>query len=374
MKPRDIIFWVHLIAGVSAGLIILIMAVTGTMLAFRGEIIAFVERDVRQVQVPLDQSPLSIKDLLVQVRENYPDFKPTALVFKADPQASVMVNLGRDHSAVFVNPYTGKVIGEESSTSHFLEQVESWHRWLAMEGKFKALGHNIKGVTNILFLIMIITGFYLWWPRNWKWKTLQASLQFNFKLKGNARDWNWHNVIGFWFAPFLIIITLTGVIMSYQWANDLLYRMAGNEPPAVMGEKEQQKNKKTEETKDKGAPTDFDKILLVSKQQVPNWKVITFRLSKPGNPINISIEDQGSGYLHRRSQLTIDSASQEITKWEPYWEQNLGRQLRVWARYLHTGEAGGIIGETIAFFAAAAAIMLVWTGLAMAWRRFFYSK
>ncbi len=44
-----------------------------------------------------------------------------------------------------------------------------------------------------------------------------------------------------------------------------------------------------------------------------------------------------------------------------------GRKTCTWGRWLHTGEAGGIVGQTIAGIASLAAFLLVWTGLALAW-------
>ena len=52
MSFRKLIFWLHLIAGVIAGAVILIMCVTGVALAFEKEIIAWAERDVRRISPP----------------------------------------------------------------------------------------------------------------------------------------------------------------------------------------------------------------------------------------------------------------------------------------------------------------------------------
>ncbi len=375
MKIRDIIFWVHLITGIAVGLVVLIMSVTGAMLAFRGEIIDMSEHDVRTVTPSEGKEQLSVNALISQVREAYPERKAKGVVVKSDPKASVLINFGREEGNVYVNPYTGVILGSDSPVHEFLEKVESWHRWLAMEGKLKPIGHNIKGVTNIAFLFLIITGFYLWWPRKLTWKIVKANAQFNSKLKGNARDWNWHNVIGFWCAPLLIVITLTGVIMSYKWANNLLYRMAGSEPPVAMGEKEgSQKPGKGKADGKQSKTIDFDILIAQAKQQAPNWSLINVRVQKPDAPINIFIENKDSGYVPKRSQLTLDLSTAEIIKWEPYAEQNLGRKLRTLARYLHTGEAGGIVGQLVACVAACGAVMLVWTGFFMSWRRFFTLK
>ena len=72
-----------------------------------------------------------------------------------------------------------------------------------------------------------------------------------------------------------------------------------------------------------------------------------------------------------RSQLTLNPATGDIIKWERFSGYNLGRRLRSWARFTHTGEAGGLIGEFVAAVAATGASMLVVSGLSLALRRLY---
>ena len=64
------------------------------------------------------------------------------------------------------------------------------------------------------------------------------------------------------------------------------------------------------------------------------------------------------------------AATAAVVKWEPFAGYNLGRTIRSWVRPVHTGEAGGPIGQFIAALASAGGAVLVYTGLALAWRRF----
>lgn len=67
--------------------------------------------------------------------------------------------------------------------------------------------------------------------------------------------------------------------------------------------------------------------------------------------------------------LTLDPVTAEVIRWEPFAAQNLGRRLRAWVRPIHTGEAGGLAGQAVAAGASAGGAVLVYTGLALAWRR-----
>jgi uncharacterized iron-regulated membrane protein len=106
---------------------------------------------------------------------------------------------------------------------------------------------------------------------------------------------------------------------------------------------------------------------------VPGWTSIFLRLpQRPGGPATAFIQEPappGPGPIPR-STLTLDSTTGAVSKWEPYSRANAGRKLRMWFRYLHTGEAFGIVGQAVAGLASAGGVVLVWTGLSLAWRRF----
>jgi uncharacterized iron-regulated membrane protein len=58
-----------------------------------------------------------------------------------------------------------------------------------------------------------------------------------------------------------------------------------------------------------------------------------------------------------------------VVRWEPFSSFTKGRQLRSILRFAHTGEVGGIVGQTVAGLVSLGGCFLVYTGLALAWRR-----
>jgi hypothetical protein len=67
--------------------------------------------------------------------------------------------------------------------------------------------------------------------------------------------------------------------------------------------------------------------------------------------------------------LTLNRNTAHIEKWEPYASQSAGRRARTWLRFAHTGEVYGLTGQTFAGVVTGGAVVLVWTGLALAFRR-----
>ena len=378
MNLHRIIFWSHLLAGTIAGLVIFLMSSTGVLLMYAPQILAFAERQVRQVARPTpDAKQLSLDAVITKTRETNPEVRLTGLMLRSDPTAAVSIGFGREGGALYIDPYTGRVLGQGSKIRDWLHGVEDWHRWLGMDGENRTIGKGISGVCNIAFLWLAITGVYLRWPRSWKWRGLKTSLLFNPRLRGKARDWNWHNVIGFWCSTVLIILTLTAAVMSYNWANDLLYTLTGNEPPrrvegpaSIVQQTSGPARQKKEEPGPRKPSASLDALLVRAQQQVPGWVVIMMRFSPRGDgPVTAFIQEPDAWHPFQRSQLTLDRATAEVVKWEPYSNNNAGRKLRTWVRALHTGEAFGPAGQTVAGTASLGGCFLVWTGLAMAWRR-----
>jgi uncharacterized iron-regulated membrane protein/flavodoxin len=376
---HKIIFWSHLLAGAIGGVVILIMSATGFILMYEHQLVEYAERDVRMVVPPGPVARrIGLDELVLKARAQNHGAHPTAIVLRNDPAASVAVGFGRE-GAVYVDPYNGAVLGTGSKLHDWFHDVIDWHRWLAMEGEGRATGRAITGACNLAFFWLAVSGVYLWWPRSWRWRGLKPSLVFNPRLRGKARDWNWHNVIGFWSSGVLVVLTLTAVVMSYPWANDLLYTLAGSEPPPrAQGSSPMAQAPRSEADNEPRALrplASLDAFLARAKEQAPGWVMMMMRLPTRGDgPITILIQEPSAPHIFARSQLQLHRSTAEIVKWEPYAAATLGRKLRIWVRGLHTGEALGFAGQTVAGLASLGGCFLVWTGFAMAWRRFRYRK
>jgi uncharacterized iron-regulated membrane protein len=368
MSMRKIVFWLHLIAGLVAGSVVLVMSVTGVVLAFERQLTEWADRDLRVAPPEADAKRLSISALITGVRAAETEAMPSGLTLRSDPAAPAAISLGRER-ALFLNPYSGAVLGEGSKRARdFFRSVTNVHRWLGTSEENRAIGRGITGACNVAFLFLVISGFYLWWPRRGTKNAGRPIVVPKAGLRGKARYFAWHNATGFWCAPVLFFIVLSGVLMSYPWATNLLYRLTGNEPPPSRAVTARRPGPPKESS---FIPDDIDRLWTIAEQRVPDWKTITVRFeTSPSAPLSFSIEQGQRGRPDLRSQLALDSKTGEVVRWEPFSSFNLGRQLRSWARFVHTGEAGGALGQTIAALASSGAAFLVATGFTLAWRRF----
>ncbi len=111
MTIRSFIFWLHLAAGVVAGTVVLVMSVTGVLLTYEKQMVAWAERSPLAAAPTPDAPRLPLEALMARVREARPSASPATLTFRANRDEPVTVALGRD-GQLLLNAYTGAVIGE----------------------------------------------------------------------------------------------------------------------------------------------------------------------------------------------------------------------------------------------------------------------
>ena len=365
-RLRKIIFWCHLPVGVMAGIIILIMSVTGVLLAYEKQITSWADtRGYRAAPPTPETRHLSIETLIAKAREARGG-NPTAITLKSDATAPAEIAFGREAS-LFVNPYSGQVLGEGSQrVRSFFRGVTDWHRWLGAKGDNRNVARAITGACNLGFLFLVTSGFYLWLPRNWNWKAVRNVTWFRRGLPGKAREFNWHNTIGFWCAPALFIVVISAVVISYTWAGNLVYRIVGETPPAPRA------NQQPQGPPSQDATTELNSAWLVAEQQVTDWRTISLQLPTSASaPLSFNIDSGTGGQPQKRGQLVLDRKTGAVTRWEPFSSYTRGRQLRSILRFAHTGEVAGIVGQTIAAIVSLGGAVLAFTGLALAIRRFY---
>lgn len=365
---RKVFFWLHLLAGVTAGVFIFVMAATGVVLSFERQITNLVDRDIRFVSVPQDPHPGTLNDLLESVSRAGMG-EPTAIAIRNQPQATVQFSLGRSQT-VYVDPYSSALLGVSSIRTHeFFSAVERLHRTLGAPLGSKSIGHWMTAISNLLFGVLILLGLILWFPRKRSWKAFRPSIAFRKGLSGKARDWNWHNVIGIWCALPLLVIVLTGVVMSFDWANTLLFRLSGSAAPAAR-HKESDFHSRGRKIQ-RGQEPNYDRLFTTTKSLNPNWRTITFNIAnEPNSPISVTIDTGTGGQPQKRTQYLLNRDIGAVVKETKFADGNLGQRLRAFVRFGHTGEYGGWLGQVIAAIASLGACVLVYTGSSLAIRRF----
>jgi uncharacterized iron-regulated membrane protein len=372
---RSILFWLHLVAGISTAVIVVIMSVTGVVLTYQRQMQYWADTRHYRAEPAPGQERLLVEDLVARVESALPVAESSGeppsvstVTYRADPDLPVAVAVA--NRTLYVNPYTGELHGEGAGQAmrSFFSSMVGWHRWLAMSGDGRTTGRAITGAANLLFLFIVLSGLYLWWPRLLTWTQFRNITWFRRGLQPKARDFNWHNVLGFWSAIPLALVVYSGVVISYPWASNSVYRMMGEEPP-VRGQQVQgvQEVQEVQEVPGVGR---LSVLFMEAAHQVADWNILALRVPATDDAPLIATIDRGNGgQPHLRATMTLNPAATEIVDWSDFSDQTPGRQMRSILRFAHTGEAGGLTGQTIAGLVSAASVVLVYTGLALSWRR-----
>ncbi len=360
---RPLIFWMHLIVGVAAGLVVLIMSVTGVALTYEKQMLEWADRRAWTAPSSVDARPLPPETLLAKVADAQPGAAPTGLILRSRFDAPATVTLDAA-PPLLVDPYTAAIIGEPpSGLRNFFRTMTAWHRFLALDGVNRPTGKAVTGAANLGFLFLVLSGVYLWLPRVMTWVQFKHVLWFRTARSTKARDFNWHHVIGFWSAVPLAIVVAGAVPISYPWASRLVYRLAGDNPPAPVAAPARPARPGPVSS------TGLNAAWQRAQEQAPGWRTITVRLPAADLPLVLTVDEGSGGQPHLRESLTISRATTAVIRVEAFSDLGPGRRARSWLRFAHTGEYYGVAGQTVAGAVSAGAVVLVYTGLALSWRR-----
>ena len=374
---KNIWFKLHLILGLSAGFILLIVGFTGAMLSFEKEILNLINKDTFKV-VAQEQGKLSTKELLEKFQEQKPQSKINSITFSSSNDNSSMINVAgvgenaRKGVTYYVNPYTAEILPEVSGQI-FFKTVESIHRRLLLDD----FGKQVVGISVICLLFLMFSGIYIYYPR--LKKSFSQSLKLNFQSKGRFFLSNLHSVIGMWVIPFYLVASLTGLYWSYDWFNNSLHQITGVEKPKKQHmQHSQEQNKPQGDMKQKepraemNAPQmtekiSFDDVSLAVdtfNTLIENkYSTATLRFPQKGTVYSFSYIALDASHERAKNTLEFDIKTKEISKHDKFEDKTLLQQLMGSILPLHTGEYFGVVGQTLMFLASFMMPLFAVTGL-----------
>ncbi len=368
---RAVLFRLHLVVAVAAGVVVFMLAATGVVLSLEETVTGLAER--RHFVVFMDGAERLAPDEIAAAA----GFAATSLEYRADPRAPVRVYEGRDRYAR-VDPYTGRALGPgPGGLERFFESVHNWHRWFNVSGGSVRRARAVTGAVNVAFLFLLVTGPILWLPRPITRRSLANVLLFRRGLRGAWRDLNWHQVVGIWSALPLAVIAATGVTTSYPAVGDRVYPVVGGVVPAepwvmgVAGAGDDERG--SEEVVGDGSGTPGPNLraaLAAAEAWAPGWRTLILNVPRPTDrEVRIEVRGGRAGQPHRTGYLTVDAATGALRDWTSFADDSPGRRAQQFLRYAHTGEYWGLGGQLLAGLFSLAATLMVWTGLSLALRR-----
>ena len=318
----------------------IITGLTGAILSFEKEILRFINLNTYSV-IESKKKKVPIKNLLETFQERKMNVEILSISFSNIDSSSVYIKARKKESnkevdEYYINPYTSKILPKVKGES-FFRTVESIHRRLLL----KEFGKQVIAFTAISFLVLILSGVYLYLPRL-KRKLFKSSL-FSFKSKGKYSLNKIHSLMGILFMPFYLFAVLTGLNWSYDWYNKTIYKLINVDKPlrTVIRNIDAHNNYKLDEV---------SKAIRMFDSLIPfNYKYSLVKIPKSGTVYSFLYMDESAKHRRERNKLVLDIKSKEVLKHERFKDKPLKEQLMISILTLHTGEYFGIIGQSIMF-------------------------
>jgi uncharacterized iron-regulated membrane protein len=217
MTIKKVIGKLHLWLGLSTGLVVLFLGVTGCILAFEREIRHAVESyQFAEVEDRPYLPPSEIKKI---TDKNLPGKIVHGIAYGMPGKSIVASFYSEDYYyLMYINPYSGEVLKTKDMSADFFRIVVMGHFYLWLP---PTIGQPIVASATLIFVLMMITGIVLWWPKN------KAARKQRFSVKWNARwrrvNYDLHNVFGFYMSWVAIFLALTGLVWGFQWFAKSVY-------------------------------------------------------------------------------------------------------------------------------------------------------
>ena len=406
---------IHLWLSVPFGLIITITCLTGAVLVFETEIMEAVRHDLYYVKSDKSEA-IPVNDLVNKVSAQLPDsVSVTGVTISSDPKRAYQVNLSKPRRAsVMVDQYTGEIKGRNERSAFFMFNFRL-HRWLLDSMKPDGgifWGKIIVGVSTIVFIFVLLTGFVIWWPKTKKMLINRLSLACD---KGWRRFWyDLHVSVGFYAFIFLLIMAITGPTWSFEWYRNGFYKVFGTEvmqPPhgaqspqgaqgngqggqqnrggqgegrqnregaSQRGEGRQQsgegRGQRGEGQRGEGERKAVDAYVawnVIFNEVVslnPDYKRVTISSDAA------SVSNGGWGNQRAADSYKYNSHTGKITEITKYGKTERASKLRGWIYTMHVGSWGGIFSKILAFVAALIGASLPLTGYYLWYKRSLQKK
>jgi uncharacterized iron-regulated membrane protein len=356
----------HLWLGLCSGIIVLIISLTGCIYVFQQELSELWYRDklyagtvTQEKTLPLNQLWANAQAALnnnEKINRAYIYKEPgktwSFLAYRFDPYALTYFGNFVYYKSVQVNPYNGKIAGIIDLKYDFFNIIKYIHWSLLLN---TIIGQPIVGWSTIIFILMIITGLILWWPRNKN--AVKQRFVFDFKGKRKKNIYNLHSIGGFYIILLVLTIAITGLVYAFTWVEKAVHIAATGKTSAPA--KAEIKSYYTSWI----VTNPLQKALESSQNKFPEWQSIyTAGLPEDSTGAIYMNINMRHGTYYKTNDLYFDKYTGALLRKELYANLSTGEKFINMNYDIHVGAIGGIATKVLAFFVSLTAASLPVTG------------
>ena len=363
MNVRKIVLSVHLYLGLAAGIFLVILGLTGSVMALEEDIDHWLHPQLWYVTAGRQLQP---ENDLVSIAQNRCRSRVLIVQF---PRASNLAQVMHftNGTVAYLNPFDGTVLGStvgQSNSDLVLSYIHQIHLRLvpdpAWAPKLADVGQIAVSIAGVLLCLLVPTGLMLWWRDKLvsiHWKATDFKVPW-FKVFHDA-----HQAIGIYASLFLLIASITGFLIGFDFPAKLLYSVTRTSPPSLP--------QSFPSTPVAGAlPIMADQVLQIARRAMPNAGVATMVVPvRPGGSyvVLMRVPQETSRAVH--SAVTIDQFSGQVLNVRSYLDDSAGYHLIRFNRSIHTGDVFGWPSRMIASLSSLLLAVLVITGMVIWWKK-----
>ena len=367
---KKIFFQLHWFFGITAGLILALMGVTGAIYSYEQQIIKLINQE--SYTVVAEQRPkLTPAEIYQHFQQEHPDLKINSITIAAQPTDSSSINVAKEGErrglTMMINPYSAELLPEIKGRK-FFAFVQQLHRNLTVG----PVGKQITGACTLILIFFVLSGLYLRWPKKHSFKQW---FSVKPKLKGRNFIWDLHAVVGTWVAIFYLMLACTGLYWSYDWWRNGMFKVLGVERPqpqmqaggpgsnagpnAQREGREERKSLQTEQIH-----FALNQSWSTFNQQFKNqFSSVTFTIPKRANgELELSFVDPIPQHERARNKATVDLNTNQLKDVELYEDKKLNEKIMSSMLPVHRGSFFGPIYQFFAMLAALAMPLFFVTG------------
>jgi len=358
---RKIFLKLHRVIGLMTGVVVLIVSITGCMWVFKNEVENSPPNPLSTYQVNAEVIKATEAKSIAEVIN--PGRSIHGVLYQQDYDIIEVVYYESEpkfYQSLYLDPYSGEMLGQKDHLSGFFAFVLDGHLnlWLPDD-----IGSWIVKFSVLFFLLMLISGIILWWPKSKKARKQRLSFKWKKSTRWRRKNYDLHNVLGFYICSLAFVIAFTGSVMSFNWFYYITYKAwGGDKNPAFVIPTVTSTNSMSKDTKQ------IDFLIPSLKKKHPLAK--NFELHYPHSDSSSVYLEIGYGNL---------SYSNDYKFFDPETLEEIGvngiygtyedtdiADLVICANYdIHIGAIGGLFGKILAFIISLLSASLPVTGFLM---------
>ncbi len=227
---RRILFYVHMVLGLSIGLLASVICLTGSLIVYKPEIESLILGPVSHVVPSADRHTVPLQLAYDAGRQKHPDCKIVQAYLHAEPDLAWSFDLNckpQGRVVVYVDKYRGNLTGED----HFQGKWTQWIYDLHVHLLSGATGETVNGIGALLLVVLASTGLVVWWPGVKHWS---SAFRFESRARWRRKNYDVHRLTGFFASLLLMFVAVTGAYFAFPKTYESIIAWAARKPSVLL--------------------------------------------------------------------------------------------------------------------------------------------